>query len=110
MCKEEFTELQQRHQESGKTLKEFLVETGVGYSTYSYWRRKYLATDAPHELAPISFKASCSASIGSPSFGKEVPSGVTLLFPNGLRAHFGSGTESMLMSLLDKSLSAHVLP
>ena len=31
-------------------------------------------------------------------------------FPNGLRAHFGSGTEGVLLELLNKSLSAHVLP
>lgn len=109
MSKNEFIELQHRQHESGKTLKEFLIEIGVGYSTYNYWRRKYLATDAPHELAPISFRASANASVESPLFCKEVPSGATLLFPNGLRAHFGSGTESMLMSLLKESLSGHVL-
>jgi len=32
------------------------------------------------------------------------------LFPNGLRAHFGSGTEDVLRDLLDKSLVSHVLP
>lgn len=110
MSKEEFIELQFRHQESGKTLKEFLVEIGVGYSTCNYWRRKYLPSDEPHGLAPISFKESGSTSFDSPSFSKEVPSGATLLFPNGLRAHFGSGTEAMLMDLLGKSLSGHVLP
>ena len=40
----------------------------------------------------------------------NVPSGATLLFPNGLRAYFGSGTEGVLLELLNKSLSAHVLP
>lgn len=110
MSKEEFIELQHRHQNSGKTLKEFLVEIGVGYSTYNYWRKKYLSPDEPHGLAPISFKESGSASFDSPSFSKEVPSGATLLFPNGLRAHFGPGTEAMLMDLLEKSLSGHVLP
>ena len=43
-------------------------------------------------------------------FTGAMPSGATLLFPNGLRAHFGSGTESVLMELLTKSLVAHVLP
>ncbi len=30
--------------------------------------------------------------------------------PNGIRAHFGSGTEDVLRELLDKSLMSHVLP
>ena len=38
MTKEEFAELQLRHQKSGKTLKEYLRETGLGYSTYNYWK------------------------------------------------------------------------
>ena len=54
MIKEEFENLQRRHQESGKTLKEFLLESGIGYSTYSYWRKKFLAREESHELAPIS--------------------------------------------------------
>ena len=58
------------------------------------------------DLAPISFRQPVSSS--SP-FSADVPSGATLLFPNGLRAHFGSGTEDMLRELLDKSLMSHVL-
>ena len=57
-------------------------------------------------MPPISFTVRQS----SPEFTGVVPSGATLLFPNGLRAHFGSGTEDMLMELLDKSLGSHVLP
>ena len=34
--------------------------------------------------------------------------GVVLAFPNGLRAHFGRGSEHVLMELLNKSLS-HIL-
>ena len=35
--------------------------------------------------------------------------GVTIAFPNGVRAHFGSGSEGVLMDVLTKSMS-HVLP
>ena len=56
MTKEEFAELQLRHQNSGKTLKEYLREIGIGYSTYNYWCKKYLAAEDPHGLAPISFR------------------------------------------------------
>mgnify|MGYP003293647780 FL=1 len=110
MTKEEFAELQFRHQESGKTLKVYLKEIGVGYSTYNYWRKKYLSDEEPHGLAPISFRGEASHSTEGLSFPKDIPSGATLLFPNGLRAHFGSGTERMLMELLEKSLVSHVLP
>ena len=110
MIKEEFENLQRRHQESGKTLKEFLLESGIGYSTYSYWRKKFLAREESHELAPISFVKSPHPSKGISSFSQDVLAGATLLFPNGLRAHFGTGTECVLMELLEKSLSGHVLP
>lgn len=91
------------------SLKSYLHQIGTGYSTYNYWRKKYCsAEDQPHELAPISIRHS-SPSSGSVSNGDD-PSGATLLFPNGLRAHFGSGTEDLLRDLLDKSLVSHVLP
>ena len=38
----------------------------------------------------------------------ELP-GVTLAFTDGVRAHFGRGSEGMLMEVLTKSMS-HVLP
>lgn len=109
MCKEEFASLQRRYLESGKTLKEFLVEIGVGYSTYNYWRKKFHAPEDPHELVPIRLSDSSRSSAGPDTFSQDVPAGATLLFPNGLRAHFGSGTEEVLMKLLEKSLSSHVL-
>ena len=110
MTKEEFAELQFRHQESGKTLKEYLKELGVGYSTYNYWRKKFVCEEEPHELAPISFRSGAGQPTETLSFPKNLPAGATLLFPNGLRAHFGTGTESMLMELLEKSLVSRVLP
>ncbi|MDO4950275.1 MAG: hypothetical protein Q4E55_08995 [Bacteroidales bacterium] len=58
MTKDDFAALQLRHQESGKTLKEFLKDLGVGYSTYNYWRKEYLTEDEPQELAPISLRDS----------------------------------------------------
>lgn len=110
MTKEEFVELQFRHQESGKTLKEYLKEIGVGYSTYNYWRKKFLSDEEPHELAPISFRTGTDHTAESLPFPKDLPAGATLLFPNGLRAHFGTGMEGLLMNVLEKSLVSHVLP
>ena len=106
MTKEEFEVLQLDLQQSGKSVKDYLHDAGVNYSTYNYWRKKLLVKeDSKPELAPISFCPSTA-----PVFNDSIPSGATLLFPNGLSAHFGSGTESVLMELLTKSLADHVLP
>jgi len=110
MTKEEFATLQLGHRESGKTLKEYLKEIGICYPTYNYWRKKFLMEEGPHELAPIIFHESLHQQSSPSVFSGDLPSDATLLFPNDLRAHFGSGTESMLMELLEKSLVSHVLP
>ena len=106
MTKEEFEVLQLDLQQSGMSIKDYLQHVGINYNTYNYWRKKLKEKDSQNpELAPISFTQSAD-----PVFTGSMPSGATLLFPNGLRAHFGSGTESVLLELLNKSLSAHVLP
>ena len=106
MSKEEFEVLQSDLQKSGKPLMSYLHDAGINYSTYTYWRRKLERDSKPQpEIAPISFRSSADS-----VFTGSVPSGATLLFPNGLRAHFGSGTEDVLRELLDKSLVSHVLP
>ena len=53
MNKEEFVLLQQQYLQSGKSLKDFLKDTGICYSKYNYWNKKCKSDDAPHELAPI---------------------------------------------------------
>ena len=106
MTKEEFEVLLLDLQQSGKSVNDYLHDVGINYSTYNYWRKKMIEKESPKpELAPISFTQS-----SDPVFTGAVPSGATLLFPNGLRAHFGSGTEGVLLELLNKSLSTHVLP
>ena len=102
----QFEVLQLDLQQSGKSVKDYLHDSGINYSTYNYWRKKFLVKEDPKpELAPI-----CFTQHADPVFSSAVPSGATLLFPNGLRAHFGSGTEGVLLELLNKSLSTHVLP
>ena len=106
MTKEEFEVLQLDLQQSGMSIKDYLQHVGVNYSTYNYWLKKLKEKDSQKpELAPISFTQP-----SDPVFSGAVPSGATLLFPNGLRAHFGSGTENILLELLNKSLPTHVLP
>ena len=103
----EFEELELKVQQSDLPLKSYLQQVGVSYSTYHYWRKKYsvVENNANHELAPISFKQDDTGL----SFADHVPQGVAVLFPNGLRAHFGGGSEKLLLELLSESLqSSHV--
>ena len=110
MNKEEFVLLQQQYQQSGKSLKEFLKDAGICYSKYNYWNKKCKSDNVPHELTPIIFTESKEDHSSVSSFTGELPSGATLLSPNGLKAHFRTGTEVMLMEVLKQSLVGHVLP
>ena len=102
MNRSEFEELESRVQQSGLPLRLYLRQIGVSYSTYHYWRKKCAAEKGSlkQELAPISFKQPTAEL----TMGEQVPQGVSLLFPNGLRAHFGCGSEKLLMELLTHSL------
>ena len=107
MTKEGFTEFQHSFEQSGLPLMVYLQQSGISYSTYYYWRKKFgLPSDTASVLAPIAFSSSPSSSVTP----ETISTGTTLLFPNGLRAHFGPGSEKVLMELFDKSLSAYVLP
>lgn len=110
MTKDEFTSLQLQYQQSGKSLKAFLKDSGICYSNYHYWNKKYESADTSQELAPIMFMDTRLYEPVSSVSSNDVPSGTTLLFPNGLRAHFGGGAENILVEILKKSLSSHVLP
>lgn len=109
MTKSEFQELQVRAASCGTTLKEFLRLEGVAYSTYNYWSKKLKAEEEPMPIAPISIRKSSGTMPEAVSItGVELP-GVTLAFPNGVRAHFGKGSETVLMAVLTQSMSGHVL-
>lgn len=105
MTKSEFEELQVRAASCGTTLKEFLHVEGVAYSTYNYWNKKLKMEANPMPIAPISIHKPTVALAESGSMaGVELP-GVTLAFPNGVRAHFGRGSEAVLMEVLTQSMS-----
>ncbi len=107
MNRSEFEELELQVQQSDLPLKSYLQQVGVSYSTYHYWRKKCSADkgSVKQELAPISFKQPPTEAV----LGEQLPQGVSLLFPNGLRAHFGNGSEKLLMELLSRSLqNSHV--
>ena len=104
MTKEEFELLQKRQKESGKSVKAFLAEEGIFFTRYYYWRRKYSHREPADGLVPIEIhNEGDNRSVGIATSPAEL-SGVSLAFPNGLRAHFGRGSEQVLMEVLRKSL------
>ena len=108
MTQEQFSSLQELHRLSGLSLVKFLQREHVSYSTYNYWKRKFSSvpdheTSAPQSvLTPISFKSPCIAASSSVS-------GMTLLFPNGVRAHLGAGMEEAASRLINQYTCCHVL-
>lgn len=102
MTKSEFQQLQVRASSCGTTLKEFLRAEGVAYSTYNYWNKKAKAEAESLPMAPISIRHE-SMSVQASMAEVGLP-GVTLAFPNGVRAHFGRGSERVLMEVLSQSM------
>ena len=103
MTREEFEALRNRVKASGQTLKSVLKTEGIAYSTYNYWLRKTRAEQESRPMAPITIREAEGATPENMLSGLGMP-GVTLAFPNGLRAHFGQGSERVLMELLNRSL------
>ena len=79
MNRTEFEELEMQVQQSGLSLKSYLRQIGVS------------SINIKRPTAEL-------------SLDEQAPYGVSLLFPNGLRAHFGSGSEKLLMEVLNQSL------
>lgn len=108
MTKEEFTSLQELHRSSGLSLLKFLKREHISYSMYNYWKRKsaYALNQEPEDsgatLAPITIKV--PGVVPSPSV-----SGMTLLFPNGVRAHLSAGMEDSASLLINQYNCCHVL-
>lgn len=104
MTRSEFKELQIRAASCGTTLKEFLRAEGVAYSTYNYWSNKAKAEAESLPMAPIIIRTGSHSETMPVSIGGVDLPGVTLAFPNGVRAHFGRGSEETLMEVLSKSM------
>lgn len=108
MTKQEFLGLQSEISSSGKTIKSVLTGHGVSYQVYNYWRKRFSPESERLPMAPISISEPAPESLTG-VFTEVSTSGVVLAFPNGLRAHFGHGSEPVLLELFNKSLG-HVLP
>ena len=102
MTKSEFLDLKTRAASSGNPLKVFLQGEGVAYTTYNYWWRKMKREAETLPIAPISIRSN-PQEIPESKITVGVP-GVMVAFHNGVRAHFGRGSEYVLMEVLSKSM------
>ena len=96
MTKEEFEVLQELQQESGLPLMAYLKQESIPYSSYTYWRRKYVeaSDDRDDVIAPISINAP------SVSSSRE---GISMSLPNGIMVHFSPDMEDAAMRFLTQS-------
>ena len=104
MTKEEFEVLQREQKSSGQSIKRFLADRGICFTSYYYWKKKYSQPKVETGLIPIEIHNSGDCHSVSLNTRPEEIGGVSLAFPNGLRAHFGRGSEQVLMEVIRKSL------
>ena len=104
MTKEEFEVLKLEQKESGKSLKTFLGDRGICFTRYYYWKKKYSQQKMGAGLVPVEIHNNTESHCVSLGTMPGEIGGVSLAFPNGLRAHFGRGSEKVLMEVLRKSL------
>ena len=104
MTKEEFEVLKREQKESGKSVKTFLAGRGICFTSYYYWKKKFELSKPEVGLVPIEIHNEREGDPVSISTPPGEIGGVSLAFPNGLRAHFGRGSEKVLMEVIHKSL------
>jgi len=121
MTKEEFQQLQLHQKESGLGLMHYLKRESIPYSNYNYWNKKFSEETERNNklpLAPITFtdKATEERAVTVTPFAHQsdtsaaTPEGISVMLPNGVRAHFSPGMASAALQLLTQNLIAHVLP
>ena len=113
MTRKEFERIQSELKTSGLPIKEYLASVDVAYSTYNYWRKKVEQESQALPIARINIKKAepSSPTINTPAICGGEAHGVLLAFPNGVRAHFGAGSEKILMEVLNRSMIPdYVLP
>ena len=107
MTKDDFLQLQELQRNSGLSLMKYLQEKGLSYSTYNYWKRKFLYQES--EESEIPFAQVClrpSTEVALPS-----PTGhITLRFPNGVHVCLDAGMEESASRLITSYPYGHVLP
>lgn len=113
MTEQEFERIQSELKASGLSTQRYLESVGVASSTYYYWRSKVYQESQSLPIAPITIKHAEPREFHAtaPVINGVEAQGVMLAFPNGVRAHFGAGSESVLMEVLNRSMNSdYVLP
>jgi hypothetical protein len=101
---QEIHRLLQEYEASALTQREFAVQAGVAFSTFTYWLRKFRA-GAFQDLQPKWIEAPALASQGPAESGADF----VLEWPNGVRLHLARGFDqddaARLMELAAHSCS-----
>ena len=107
MTKSDFLQLQELQRDSGLTLMKYLRENGLSYSTYNYWKRKFLCRVSEESAVPfarVCLRPSTEVALTSPT------GHITLRFPNGVHVCLDAGMEESASRLITSYPYGHVLP
>ena len=107
MTKDDFLQLQELQRNSGLPLMKYLRENGMSYSTYNYWKHKFLYQES--EESEVPFAQVClrpSTEVVLPSLAGHM----TLYFPNGVHVCLDAGMEESASRLITSYPYGHVLP
>jgi len=104
MTKDDFLHLQELQRNSGLPLMKYLRENSLSYSTYNYWKRKFLDQDSEVPFAQVCLRPSTEVVL--PSLAGHI----TLCFPNGVHVCLDAGMEESASRLITSYPYGHVLP
>lgn len=93
MSKQEYEQIKEELQTSGKSIKEFIAERGMPLHQYYYWRKRYGNAEVrqPNKFIQISSSGSLNSEI-------------RLEYPNGVSINFQSnpGSKTLLKLINSK--------
>lgn len=107
MTKDDFLQLQELQRNSGLSLMKYLRENRLSYSTYNYWKRKFLYQESEESEVPfaqVCLRSSTDVVLPSPA------GHITLCFPNGVHVCLDAGMEESASRLITSYPYGHVLP
>lgn len=119
ICKEEFSRILQRQQQSGLSIKDFCSNETYTVSSFHYWKSKFGFTQPYNnpsgehsvpKLAPININLPAKKP-EQPHLRQDVSKGeIRIKFPGGIQVSFiGSTQLEVAAHLLHQICSAHVL-
>ena len=119
ISKEEFSQILQRQQQSGLSIKDFCSNETYTVSSFHYWKSKFGFTqpynnhpweDSPQKLAPININLPAKKSEQPPLRQDTSKGEIRIKFPGGIQVSFiGSAQSEVAAHLLNQICSAYVL-